>query len=172
METRRGMCDCLLVQLLRVDLELLVGDPENDVPGNQAREAGHEAFVKRGWPFLHHHTNSAILDAFVLAGGAVHVTSLHHVDRAGGQRGAQPCRHGGRDVAGNPIAQVSVFQDEILDDVVANDLRHVHDRVSRDVGHSSLKKGEFVISFKRAFDRKRETFVLKFSKILESTLSC
>lgn len=136
-DRRRGMCDCLLVQLLRVDFELLVGDPENDVPGNEPREAGHEAFVKRGRPFLHHHTNSAILDALVFAGGAVHVTSLHHVHRAGCQRSAQPCRHRGRNVAGNPIAQVSVFQDEILDDVVANDLRHVHDRVSRDVGHSS-----------------------------------
>lgn len=131
--------DVLLVavHLLRVDLELFVGDPQNDVPGYQTREAGHEAFVERGRPFLHHHTNSAILHAFVLAGSAVHVTSLHHVYRTSSQGGAQPCSHCSSYMARDPIAQVVALQDEILDDVIADDLRHVYDRVSRDVGDGS-----------------------------------
>ena len=127
----------VVVHLLRVDLELFVGDPQNDVPGYQTGEAGHEAFVERGRPLLHHHTNGAILHAFVLVGSAVHVTSLHHVYRTGSQGGAQSCRHGSRYMARDPIAQVAALQNEILDDVIADDLRHVNDRVSRDVGDGS-----------------------------------
>lgn len=125
------------VHLSSVDLELLVGDPENDVPGHQAREARHEALVERGRALLHHHARGAVLDALVLAGGAVHVTSLHHVDGTRGQGGAEPRCHRGRYVTGYSVAEVAAVQDVVLDDVVANDLRHVHDRVPRDVRNGS-----------------------------------
>lgn len=78
----------MFVEIPGAALELLVGDPENDVPGDEAREARREALVEGGRALLHQHTNSAILDAFVLARSAVHVTRLHHVDRTRRQGGA------------------------------------------------------------------------------------
>lgn len=127
----------LLIHALRVDLELLVGDPENDVPGHQPSETWHEAFVKGRQTFLLHHTNSAFLDAFVFARGAVHVPSLHHVYRTRREGCAKAGCHSGGQMARNTVPEVARLQDEVFDDVVADDLCHVHYGVPRDVRNGS-----------------------------------
>lgn len=43
-------------------------------------------------------------------------------------------------MARDSVADVTALQDEVFDDVVADDLGHVHDRVPRDVRHGSWTK--------------------------------
>lgn len=132
-----GGCSLVVVHILRIDLELLVGDPKNDVPGNQPREAGYEAFIERGGALFHQHTNSAILGTLVFTRCAVHVTRLHHVNRTCSQGGAQSCSYGSGEMTRNAVTHATALQDEVLDHIVADDLCHVHYGVPRDVRNGS-----------------------------------
>lgn len=124
--------------LLHLQFHLLVCHPEDDVPRNQARETRHETLVKCGWALLGEGPDGAVYRALVLAGGAIHVTRLHHVYGTRCQSGAKSCGRRGCQVTRYPIAEIAADQNEILDDIVTDYLRHVHDSVPRDVWHSSF----------------------------------
>lgn len=125
------------MQLLHLQLDLLVGHPQYDVPGHQTRETRHEALVERARTLLNEGLDGAIDRALVLAGGAVHVARLHDIHRTRRQGSAESRNRRRCEVARHPIAEITAGEDEILDDIVTDYLRNVDDSVSRDVRHSS-----------------------------------
>jgi len=124
-----------------MQLHLLVGDPQYDIPGYQTRETRHEAFVERGWAFLDEGLDGAVYRALVFASGAIHVTRFHDVHGTCRQGGAESCGRRGGQVTRYPVAKITASQDEILDDIVTDYLCHVHDSVSRDVRHGPYEIG-------------------------------
>lgn len=133
--TRRPLFDAM--PLLQLQFHLLVRHPEYDIPGNQTRETRHETLVKCGRALLDEGPDSTVYRAFVLAGCAVHVTRLHHIHRTRRQSGAKSGGRRGCQVTWYPVAEIAADQNEILDDIITDYLRHVHDGVPRDVRHGS-----------------------------------
>lgn len=122
---------------LQLQFHLLVRHPEYDIPGNQARETRHETLVKCERALLDEGPDGAVYRALVLADCAVHVTRLHYIHRTRCQSGAKSRGRCGRQVTRYPVVEIAADQNEILDDIVTDYLRHVHYSVPRDVRHGS-----------------------------------
>ena len=94
-----------ILQLLGLNFDLLVSDPEHNIPRDEARKAGHETLVKRHWALVHEHAAGSVNRTLVFTWCTVHVAGLDNIDGTSGQSGAEAGSHGGSQVARDAVLQ-------------------------------------------------------------------